>query len=462
MALTVSVDEIVSGSSNPLLLGHPSWKRVRLGDVASIQNGGAFESSLFSKSEGAPLIRIRDIASATTETRYRGEFDPCYLVQPGDLLIGMDGDFNCARWQGEPGLLNQRVCRVRIHSADYEERFLDYVLPSFLKAINNATSSVTVKHLSSRTVADIPLPLPPKEQQREIAAELDRQFSRLDEAVAGLKRVKANLKRYKAAILKAAVEGRLVPTEADLARHECRNYETGAQLLQRILATRRSQWQGKSKYKEPSAPNTSDLPELPNGWAWTTLEQLSYLVTSGSRGWGNFYSVAGPLFIRAQDIKSDVLTLETVARVDVAATAEGTRSSVGASDILITITGANVTKSALVPPLSEQAFVSQHVALVKLALAETAPFIFDWVVSPGNGRKILEAWAYGAGKPGLSLEQVRSLPVALPPLPEQHRIVAEVDRLLSIAREAEAKVEANLKRARALRESVLGSTFSPV
>ena len=92
-----------------------------------------------------------------------------------------------------------------------------------------------------------------------------------------MKRVKANLKRYKAAVLKAAVEGRLVPTEAVLARREDRSYETGAQLLQRILETRRSQWKGKGKYREPAATDTTDLPALPEGWVWSTMPQLGEL-----------------------------------------------------------------------------------------------------------------------------------------------------------------------------------------
>ena len=140
--------------------------------------------------------------------------------------------------------------------------------------------------------------------------------------------------------------------------------------------------------------------------------------------------------------------------------AEGGRSSVSANDILITITGANVTKSALVPALSEVAFVSQHVALLKLAFEDTAGFIFNWIVSPANGRKTLESWAYGAGKPGLSLEQVRELRVPLPPLAEQHRIVAEADRRLSLIRVAEAQVAANLARAQRLRQSILQAAFS--
>ncbi|MBN8765504.1 MAG: restriction endonuclease subunit S [Thiobacillus sp.] len=287
MALTIPVAEIVESSRNPLLGKHESWGRVLLGDIATIQNGFPFKSSQFTRDEGMPLIRIRDVGADSSDTNYVGDYDPAFIVKAGDLLIGMDGDFNCARWRGPDGLLNQRVCRVILKSDIYHPKLLDYALPGYLGAINDMTSSVTVKHLSSKSIAEIPLPLPPMDQQKRIVAEIEKQFSRLDEAVANLKRVKANLKRYKAAVLKAAVEGRLVETEAERARREGRSYETGAQLLQRILETRRSQWfipgrgQSKGKYKEPAAPDTTDLPELPEGWPpWPSLFRLTRCWTS--------------------------------------------------------------------------------------------------------------------------------------------------------------------------------------
>ncbi len=328
------------------------------------------------------------------------------------------------------------------------------------EAAHHMTGAVGQKRVPAAFLEQSEIPLPPIDEQRRIVAEMEKQFSRLDGAVANFKRVNASLRRFKAAVLKAAVEGRLVPTEAELAGRDGRSYESGAQLLQRVLETRRRQWKGKGEYKEPAGPNTSILPKLPQGWVWATVEQLTWLVTSGSRGWGDFYSEAGVLFIRAQDIKTDALCLSGVARVAIPANAEGTRSSVGANDILVTITGANVTKSALLPPLPEQGFVSQHVALLKLNLAETAAFVFNWIVSPSNGRKTLEALAYGAGKPGLSLEQIRALHVALPPLPEQRRIIAELERRLSVVQRIDAEVLDSLSRIGVLKGSVLSSAFS--
>ena len=104
-------------------------------------------------------------------------------------------------------------------------------------------------------------------------AEIEKQFTRLDASVAALKRVQANLERYRASVLKAACEGALVPTEAELARSEGRDYEPADRLLSRILSERRARWESQEnrgrKYKEPVAPDTSDLPELSEGWVWS-------------------------------------------------------------------------------------------------------------------------------------------------------------------------------------------------
>jgi type I restriction enzyme S subunit len=89
------------------------WVWVRLVDIARVSYGFAFPSSKFNTDKrGMPLIRIRDISRTETEAYFEGDFDPTYVVHPGDYLVGMDGDFNLRRWAGEDGLLNQRVMRI--------------------------------------------------------------------------------------------------------------------------------------------------------------------------------------------------------------------------------------------------------------------------------------------------------------------------------------------------------------
>ena len=135
-------------------------------------------------------------------------------------------------------------------------------------------------------LADYPFPLPPLPEQHRIVAEIEKQFTRLDASVAALKRIQANLKRYRASALKAACEGRLVPTEAELARAEGRDYEPADRLLERILSERRARWEAqenrRGKYKEPIALGTSDLQELPEGWVWATVGQLSTRIEYGT------------------------------------------------------------------------------------------------------------------------------------------------------------------------------------
>ena len=133
---------------------------------------------------------------------------------------------------------------------------------------------------------EAPIPFPPLREQHRIVAEIETQFTRLDASVAALRRAQANLKRYRASVLKDACEGQLVSTEAELARSEGRDYEPAGVLLERILAERRARWESQEKrrgrYKEPTSLDTSGLLELPEGWAWASLDQIIYLLEGGT------------------------------------------------------------------------------------------------------------------------------------------------------------------------------------
>lgn len=460
MALTVSVDEIVQGSRNPLLAVKPHWKRVRLGDVASVLNGFAFKSSQFSKGDGTPLIRIRDVGNSKTETNYVGEADIRYIVEPGDLLIGMDGDFNCARWRGPRGLLNQRVCKVSLRSNDYDERFLDYALPGYLKAINGATSSVTVKHLSSRTIEDIPLPCPPRREQEEIVAELEKQFSRLDEAVANLKRVKANLKRYKASVLNAAVEGRLAPLEADLARPDGGRYETGGTLLDQVLDARRKQWSGKGKYKEPAAPDIDALPSLPNGWTWATIEQLTLDL---GNGFGKRSQAGGHprIVLRLADVVRGEISLKDVRRINCLESDES-KYGLSVGDLLILRVNGSpdlVGRIALVRHAPEVLIFCDHFIRARCLSLRLAQWIKIYADTDRFRRFVDVNKVSSAGQNTISQGTLLSFAVPLPPSEEQKRILEQVERTRSIAEALELQLDASFRRSARTREALLAAAF---
>jgi len=127
----------------------------------------------------------------------------------------------------------------------YVRRFLDS--SAYWKAISEQTAGIALPNVNAKKLATVEVPLAPVNEQCRIVEEVDKQLTRLDAAVAALKRVQANLRRYRASVLKAAVEGRLVPTEAELARAEGRDYESGDELLERILKERRAIWGARRK-----------------------------------------------------------------------------------------------------------------------------------------------------------------------------------------------------------------------
>jgi type I restriction enzyme S subunit len=193
---------------------------------------------------------------------------------------------------------------------------------------------------------------------------------------------------------------------------------------------------------------------LPFHWSRHIYSSITTLVTSGSRGWKEYYSPSGALFIRTQNIKTDRLRLDDVAFVALPKSTEGMRTQVRVGDIMITITGANVTKAARVVEEIPEAYVSQHIALTRPRWAEMSPWLHLCLLSPAAGRGVLEGLAYG-DKPGLNLTNIRDLVFPIPPLAEQRRIVAKVDELMALVDRLEHHLDASSTTANKLLAAVV-------
>ena len=167
--------------------------RKKLTDMCTIQYGYAFDSKEFTDNSNFPqLVRIRDVKRGYSETFFRGKYSLEYVIHTGDLLIGMDGEFNIARWRSGDALLNQRVCKVTVKE-DVDEEYLRFSLSRALKQIENRTSFVTVKHLSTKELNSLELECPNIQKQKEISDRLvkieeiislrQQQLAKLDELV---------------------------------------------------------------------------------------------------------------------------------------------------------------------------------------------------------------------------------------------------------------------------------------
>ena len=338
-----------------------------------------------------------------------------------------------------------------------QDSFRDYL------ATNASGVGGSLMRVKDTTFADHPFPLAPLSEQRRIVAEIEKQFTRLDASVAALKRVQANLKRYRASVLKAACEGKLVPTEAELAPADGRDYEPADRLLERILAERRARWESqekrRGKYKEPVSPDTSKLPELAEGWVWATADQLSMIV-SGQTPRGIIEiarsSPCGTPWYRVSDMNapgndvnmvapSSLIPAPDLARLRLHVRPPGT--------IIFPKRG-----GAIATNKKRRLSVSAAYDLNTMGMIPAdglGDYLWWWFQTID-----LSALGDGSNVPQINHDDIQPVVVSLPPLAEQHRIVAEVERRLSVAQQAEAAVDANLARAERLRQSILKQAFS--
>lgn len=188
-----------------------NWCWIEMGKIVKMKTGFPFDSKRFSsESEGRrPLIRIRDVLKGETVTFTDENCPEEYIIHSGDILIGMDGDFNVAKWKSEDALLNQRVCCIESGSELLLDNYLFYYLPGPLEKINELTPSVTVKHLSTKTLNLTPLPLPPLAEQYRIVDCIESLFAKLDKAREEAQAVIDGFELRKSVILHRAFTGKL-------------------------------------------------------------------------------------------------------------------------------------------------------------------------------------------------------------------------------------------------------------
>lgn len=152
-----------------------NWRWVRLKDVSDVLYGFPFDSSMFNElGIGMPLIRIRDILPAKSKTFTPEQYNTDYLIKKGDMLVGMDGNFNVNFWNSENAVLNQRVCKITSKKDFLLQQYLYYYLPMALDEIFQNVSFCTVKHLSDKHLSTMLIPLPPIAEQNRIVEKLDK------------------------------------------------------------------------------------------------------------------------------------------------------------------------------------------------------------------------------------------------------------------------------------------------
>ena len=400
------------------------WVEVYFPQIIEIRGGSQppKKTFIYKPQKGyVRLLQIRDFGDKPFPT-FVPESKNLRLVKKDELLLarygGTSKDDSLGRiCTGLEGVYNVALVKLIFNK--------DYLPTNFIKYLFGAHYFIDVISKNSRScqtgfnkedLEDVTFPLPPLNEQKRIVAKLDAIMPCIEVVKERLDKMPGMLKRFRQSVLTAAVTGKLT-----------------------------------EKWREEN-PMVSE-------WEETYIENLADYITSGSRGWAEYYSDEGAIFVRAQNINTDELILDDVAYVKLPKNTEGTRTRTEKYDLLVTITGANVTKTALVKNEIGEAYVNQHVALVRLKNSENAFYIHLWLVAPNAGRSQLEDAAYGAGKPGLNLKNVKDVAINLPPLEEQKEIVRQVDKLFALADKVEAHYQKAKARVDKLSQSVLSKAF---
>ena len=445
------------------------WAITTLGKVCHKPQYG-WTTKAVNKPSSMRLLRTTDISKGPIDwpsVPYCAEDPPDrekYKLQSGDIVISRAGSVGLsALIESCPAsVFASYLIRFRVVE-HLNERYVLWFLksPGYWEQISQESAGIALQNVNAKKLAALKLLLPPLPEQHRIVAEIERHFSRLDASVAALKRVQANLKRYRASVLKDACEGRLVPTEANLARAEGRDYEPANQLLKRILSERRVRSQAQKRrgrrYKEPAPADMSALPGLPEGWIWSKIGE-SFEVYVGStprRARPDFWNGDIPWVssgeVSNRRIKStlECITQKGIKNSSVTLHPKGT--------VLLGMIGEGKTRGQ-VSILDIPACNNQNSAAIRVSESGLSPeYVFYYLWSQYDATRRIGS---GNNQPALNKSRVQEILLPLPPLAEQRRIITELERLLSVIRQTEAAVEANLIRAERLRQSILKQAFS--
>lgn len=457
------------------------WETVKLGEFATHEKGKKPKNQQTEKDKifEYPYVNIAAFEKGIIETYTDGE--KCNFCYEDDFLMVWDGSRSGLVGKGINGALGSTL--VRINFPGIENDYAYYFLSSKYQEINTRGKGSGTPHVDPYLLWNYDFFICSLPEQRSIVAKIEELFSDLDKGIADLKKAQDQLKIYRQAVLKKAFEGELTKEW----REQQTDLPTADELLEQIKEERQKHyeqqiknwkqavktWEEKGKEgKKPAKPQKhkdvdalsknelDELASLPTNWKWIKNNELMFYVTSGSRDWKKFYSdTKGTYFVRTGDIKTNKLDLYGAAFVDLPKNVEGKRSLIEKGDLLMTITGANVGKIAHVDFEISEAYVSQSVALLKYVLKSFSPYLHYYFQSSATGAKFIGAMVYGAGRPVLSLDNMRDAPVSVCSFEEQHQIVQEIESRLSVCDNVEQSITESLEKAKALRQSILKKAF---
>ena len=323
------------------------WAEVDLDKILIYSKGKKPKTLSQKKADGlVPYINIKAFEQGVIDEF--ADVKSSKLICKTDILVVWDGARFGLTGKGMEGAAGSTLMVLTPVLIDPE--FLFHFINRHYSYINSKPKGTGTPHVNPDIFWKLKFPIAPLNEQMRIVAKLDQVIPCIIAVKERMEKIPVTIKRFRQSVLTAATTGKL-----------------------------------SEKWRENSHSE----------WHETTLFDLSEYITSGSRGWAKYYSDCGAIFVRAQNINTDQLILDDVAFVSLPVRTEGLRTKIYKDDILITITGANVTKTALVKDNIKEAYVNQHIALVRLKDPKNSRFLYLWLTSPNAGRSQL---VFGSGE----------------------------------------------------------------
>lgn len=374
-------------------------KQIELGTILHMEKGKKPKKQSKEMVDGfLPYVDIKAFEKGIVDSYAFPE--KCVLCNEGDLLIVCDGSRSGLTGRAIKGVVGSTLSKI---SADgLATEYLRYFIESKYTLLNTQKKGTGTPHLNTQILKQSKLIVPSLSEQERIVAQINELFSELDNAIAILKTIKQQLAVYRQAVLKEAFRDVTVKK---------------------------------------------------------TIRELSLFVTSGSRGWAKYYADTGARFIRISDLTRDSIALknDSIQYVDLPNIAEGKRSRLIQGDVLVSIT-ADLGSIALIPPDIGEAYVNQHIAMIRFKNAIQSEYM-AWYLKSDYGQKDLLKNKRGGGKLGLGLDDIRDTYVPLIPDYVALKTVRKIEYQLGYCNQIEKAVDTALHQAKAIRQGILKKAF---
>ncbi|WP_141727551.1 restriction endonuclease subunit S [Burkholderia seminalis] len=455
------------------------WSWVSIGETGQYINGFAFKPS-HREPIGLPIVRIQNLTDESKPLNTTTLDVPNdYKIDSGSMLVSWSATLDVFVWHRGPALVNQHIFKVVPDERLILKELLFHWLGQAIQQLQDTEHlhGSTMMHINRGPFMAHLVPLPPRSEQSRIVAKLEELLSDLDAGVAELKTAQKKLQQYRQSLLKAAVEGALTGPWREAQRKRGAPAETGAQLLQRILTERRARWetkqlakfkeQGKAppkdwqkKYPEPVQPNTTDLPVLPEGWVWATIDQLTIEQRYGSSAKTSEDNSGVPVLRMGniQDGRLDYTSLKYLPKSH----EEFPALFLEDGDLLFNRTNSPelVGKTAVYRSECTPCSYASYLIAVRFS-KDFAPELASAWINSAHGRYWIKSVAVQqTGQANVNGSKLAAFVVPVPPADEQIELMRALSEQTNNAVEQEKSIAESLKQSTAQRNNILRAAFA--